>query len=66
MLACLKIVENEGKRRNNTSSLVSAHRKLCYGANVPFVLGQLICLEKMSPCCAATSRRRVERAAWSA
>lgn len=66
MLASLKIVENEGKRRNNTSSLVSAHSKLCYGANVSFVGRQLICLEKMRPCCAATSERRVERAAWGA
>lgn len=34
MLARLKIVENEGKRRNSTSLLVSAHGKLCYGVNV--------------------------------
>lgn len=63
MLARLKIAENEGKRRNNTSSLVRPHCKLCYGANLPFVHGQLICLEKMRPCCAATSERKVERAA---
>lgn len=66
MLAHLKIVENEGKRRNNASSLVSAHGKLCYGANVSLVRRQLICLEKMRPCFATTSKRRAERAAWGA
>lgn len=66
MLARLKIVENERKRRNNTSSLVSAHGKLCYRANVSFVHGQLICLEKMRPCFAMTSKWRAERAAWGA
>lgn len=66
MLARLKIVENEGKRRNNASSLVSGHGKSCYGAKVSFVRRQLICLEKMRLCFATTSKRKAERAAWGA